>query len=725
MITVIGLQDIRAIAAKNSSMNRTADAHTDPVAITRQYVHDTATAKDRPDLAAESDAVVGIVEKLADDPTLIGAAALGPLVREQLLSTEQIAKRLGSVQGRFCAELTRLSKLAVNRDWSEAGAVTPEQAETLRRMLLAVVNDVRLVLVRLAQVLHRMREAKQDTEEAQRRLALEVQGLYAPLANRLGVWQLKWELEDLSFRYLQPDVYRDLAQQLRSRRTEREKYLETVTAVLSAELQSAGISAEISARPKHIYSIWKKMQRKVVSLEELFDIRAVRILVANVQDCYAALGVVHNLWSYLPQEFDDYIANPKGNMYRSLHTAVFGPGREPLEVQIRTYEMHDHAELGVAAHWRYKEGGKAAPAFEQKIRWLRQLLEPGSGDSTSSNEFLAQVREDILEDRVYAISPKGDIIDLPVNATPLDFAYQVHTDVGHRCRGAKANGRIVNLTYNIQNGDQIEIITARDAGPSRDWLVPRLGFLASNRSRTKVRAWFRQQDRDQNRKQGREIFEREMQRLNLKNLPATKIAGHMKFADVEALHVALGSGDVTPAAIASAVQHLQSPQIPHQRKRRRSAGTAEKPAGIRVRGVGDLLSQFARCCRPIPPDRIGGYITQGRGVTIHRFDCGNFQRLRDLSRDRIIEVDWGHDNAKRYSTDLRIEALDRPGLLRDISAVLADEEISVFNSTLNVDKKRQLALFNLTVEVSDLETLSRALGRIDTLASVQSVRRRS
>ncbi|MEO1203992.1 MAG: TGS domain-containing protein, partial [Pseudomonadota bacterium] len=487
------------------------------------------------------------------------------------------------------------------------------------------------------------------------------------------------------------------------------------------ELDRAGVRHEITGRAKHIYSIWRKMQRKGAGIDAIFDLRAVRVLVDDVAACYAALGIVHNLWPYLPQEFDDYIANPKPNLYRSLHTAVVGPDGDALEVQIRTHEMHAHAELGVAAHWRYKEGGSATPAFEQKIRWLRELLEPGGAGARGDSEFFARVREEILEDRVYAISPKGDIIDLPAGATPLDFAYQVHTQIGHRCRGAKVNGRIVNLTYNIRNGDQIEIITGREPAPSRDWLVPRLGYLASTRSRTKVRSWFRAQDRDQNRKQGREILERELQRLNERDRPLAEIAKHLKFDGVEQLYVALGAGDVTAASIASALQQLVAP--PQQPRRRRRKPAAETVGEQTVTGVGDLLSQFARCCRPIPPEAIGGYITQGRGVTIHRLDCGNFVRLREREPRRILDVHWGGERSERYTTGIRVEAQDRNGLLRDVSAILSDENIAILDSTTRIDRREQRALFNMTVGVDDLQTLSRALNRIASLPGVAESQR--
>ncbi|MEJ2604801.1 MAG: bifunctional (p)ppGpp synthetase/guanosine-3',5'-bis(diphosphate) 3'-pyrophosphohydrolase, partial [Gammaproteobacteria bacterium] len=545
--------------------------------------------------------------------------------------------------------------------------------------------------------------------------------IYAPLANRLGIWQLKWELEDLSFRMLEPETYRRIARQLNQRRAEREAVIQSVRARLQSELDAAGIVAEISGRPKHIYSIWRKMQRKDTELDKIFDVLALRIFVNDVRDCYAALGVVHNLWPYLPQEFDDYIANPKKNLYQSLHTAVMGPGGQPVEVQIRTHEMHRHAELGVAAHWRYKEGGGSAGAFEQKVRWLRQLLDPGEPDA--GEDFMERVREEILEDRVYAFSPRGDVIDLPAGATPLDFAYQVHTQVGHRCRGARVNGRIVPLGYRIRNGDQVEIITASKPAPSRDWLVPRLGFLASARNRAKVRAWFRRQDREQNRKQGREILERELSRLNLKSLPVADIAAHLKQDTPDSLYIALGTGDLTAAAVASAAHQLTAKAPPELPVRRRRRPPSSGGGDIRVRGIGDLMSNLARCCRPVPPEPILGYITVGRGVSIHRRDCRNLLRLMEQHSSRIIEVEWGDDEEARYPVELRIEAWNRDGLLRDISSVLSDENIGIVGSRSETDPRGRKAQIELSVEVPDLETLSRTLSRLERLPNIIHVRR--
>ncbi|MEM8983513.1 MAG: bifunctional (p)ppGpp synthetase/guanosine-3',5'-bis(diphosphate) 3'-pyrophosphohydrolase [Pseudomonadota bacterium] len=684
----------------------------------RAFAVARANAAERFDLVREIDVTTGLMDDLVDDPMLQGAAALSPVIRAGILATDDVKRDFGSDVAAFCEQLLRLQTLTQTHSLDLSGRTQPEQAEPLRRLLLAVVSDVRLVLIVLCEKVHALRAARELDTAAREEIALETQNLYAPLANRLGVWQLKWELEDLSFRLLQPDEYKAVARALKARRADREDYLEQVKTELGAALRNAGIEATISSRPKHIYSIYRKIQRKGSSIESLSDLRAVRLLVDDVQTCYAALGVVHQLWPYLPSEFDDYIANPKANAYQSLHTAVAGPHQLTLEVQIRTHDMHTHAELGVAAHWRYKEGGASQPAFEQKIRWLRQLLEPnGERDS----EFLDQVREDILEDRVYAISPKGDIVDLPAGATPLDFAYQVHTEVGHRCRGATVDGRIVPLTYRVQNGDHIEIITGREASPSRDWLLPQLGFVASARSRTKIRSWFRQLDRDQHLKQGRDALDRELARLAERSVDTGALAAQLKFDGVEALCIALGAGDLAPAAIATAVQHLRSVALRDElpRRRRRSAASGETNE---VHGIGDLMSQFARCCRPLPPDAITGYITQGRGISIHRSDCGNLRRLAADNPERVLEVAWGA-STQRYVSDVSVLAQDRPGLLRDVGGVFADADISVIRCDSTTLRGRGEAQLRLTVEVGGLADLSDALTRLGSLPYVIAAKR--
>ncbi|MDH4046592.1 MAG: bifunctional (p)ppGpp synthetase/guanosine-3',5'-bis(diphosphate) 3'-pyrophosphohydrolase [Gammaproteobacteria bacterium] len=692
------------------------------VAHAREFL---STLPDHPRLAAaraEGAAIASISESLGLAPELVASAEIYPLVRDGILERTDlepspVAELADTIDG-----LVQLGRFSLPPDWRPGEALATQQSEALRKMLLAVVSDARLVLIRIAEQLHRLREAKAATPEMQRAMAIETREIYAALANRLGVWQLKWELEDLSLRYLEPETYKRIAQALKQKRNEREDFIGEVTGRLRAELAENGIVADITGRPKHIFSIWRKMQRKGIGLDRIFDIRAVRVLVGNVKDCYTALGIVHNLWSYLPGEFDDYIAHPKDNNYQSLHTAVIGPNGQTVEVQIRTHQMHQHAELGVAAHWKYKEGVAAQAAFDQKIQFLRQLLEPTDKD----DDLLDRMRDDLFEDRVYAVSPKGDVVEMPANSTPLDFAYHVHTEVGHRCRGAKVNGRIVQLTYKVKNGDKIEIITGSKPLPSRDWLSPQLGYLASARSRAKVRNWFRLLDKDQHRKQGREILDRELDRLNLKDLGVDTIARQMKLPDSEALYVALGSGDLTPAAIATSAQQLRgnAPEAFSQTRRHKPThGTASQQ--IAVSGVGDLMCNFARCCRPVPPENIVGYITLGRGVSIHRQDCGNYMGLHARHPERVIEVDWGESSNASYPAELQLFAYDRQGLLRDISTVLSDEKISIDGVQTRSDKQKLQAVMELSISVPGLAALSRVINRLEQLPNVTAVKRKN
>jgi GTP pyrophosphokinase len=694
----------------------------DILGVARDYLDALPSSPATSALIAEGREIAAIVEPLGLSPDVLAAVHLYPLVRGDVVDIKSLENNDLSIISRIIIDMVQLGSFSLPSGWQPGEALAGKQSEALRKMLLAVVSDVRLVLVRIAEQLFRLRQAKSASRDEQRAVAVETREIYAALANRLGVWQLKWELEDLAFRYLEPDTYADIAAALKEKRGERERFLQSVQSTLQAELENQGINAEISGRAKHIYSIWRKMQRKDSGLDALYDIRAVRVLVNDVKDCYAALGCVHNLWPYLPGEFDDYIANPKDNDYRSLHTAVVGPEGKTVEVQIRSHEMHRQAELGVAAHWRYKEGGGSPAAFDQKIRVLRQLLDP-SGDG---EDLLAQIRDDVFEDRVYGISPKGDVVELPANATPLDFAYHVHTQVGHRCRGAKVNGRIVPLTYHVQNGDKIEIITGSQSQPSRDWLSPKLGYLASPRNRAKVRNWFRHQDRDQHQRQGREILDRELSRLNVRDVATDDIARQLKHKNTDTMCVALGAGDLTSAAIATALQNLRGTNLPEKLRPRRGTRCKSKPSdSVAVSGIGDLLSNFARCCRPVPPEPIVGYITQGRGVSIHRQDCGNFLGLNQRSPERIIEVGWGQSDTATYPVDLTLRAHDRSGLIRDISTVLADEDANVIDLSSHTDRKTMQVVMDISIEIRDLPTLSTAITKLEQLSNVVSVNRKA
>ena len=692
----------------------------DVVTDVRAWCAELSGSEDVRSAVSEGENIAELVAPLGLPQRIVAAIHVYPLYRAGLVKQNQLNNNVLRDISRFVLGLQQLDEFSLPKAWQPGETLGMQQSEALRKMLLAVVSDVRLVLVRIAEQLYRLRMAKDATAVQQQSLAQETREIYAPLANRLGVWQLKWELEDFAFRYLEPDTYLGIARALKEKRVEREAFIDNVKALLTKELAASSIEGEISGRPKHIYSIWRKMQRKERGLESLYDIRAVRILVDDVAACYAALGVVHNLWSYIPGEFDDYIANPKDNDYQSLHTAVVGPDSKTVEIQIRTYDMHRHAELGVAAHWRYKEGGVAPAAFDQKISFLRQLLEPTGDDA----DLLDQIRDDFFEDRVYAVSPKGDVVELPANATPLDFAYHVHTMVGHRCRGAKVNGRIVPLTYKVENGDQIEIITGSQPQPSRDWLSSKLGYLAGAGARAKVRNWFRHQDRDQHLRQGREILDRELARLNVSDVATNEIAKQLKFKDTDALSVALGAGDLTSASIPTALQHIRGPEIPTikpRRKRKRDS----KPDGISVVGVGDLLCNYARCCRPVPPEPIGGYITQGRGVSIHRQDCGNFLGLARKTPERVLETSWGDSSSGSYPVDLSVHAFDRAGLLRDITSVLADEGANVLDMKSHTDRKSMQVVMEVSIEIQDLPTLSTAISKLEQLPNVVSVRRKA
>jgi GTP pyrophosphokinase len=667
--------------------------------------------------------LAGVLSHLQADDELLLAGLLVPGFASLGAQAETMGEVFGEPALRLAKELERVADSGIPAGWNPGEALKPVQAEGLRKLLLSLASDVRLVLLRLALQLVRLRHLKGAMADDQQRAALESREIYAPLANRLGIWHLKWELEDLAFRFSQPAEYKRIAGWLRSKREEREEYIEDVRRELSRELDKAGVAAEISGRPKHIYSIWRKMQRKGLAFEQVMDVLAVRVQVATVAECYAALGIVHGLWPYIPGEFDDYIATPKENNYRSLHTAVIGPGRLPLEVQIRTREMHEHAELGVAAHWQYKEGRKAEATFQQKINWLRQLLEPTSRSGVEP-DLLDGLQAEVFEDRVYALSPRGEVVDLPRGATPLDFAYHVHTNLGHRCRGARVNGRMVPLDYRLANSDSVEIITGKQPNPSRDWLVPALGYLASQRNRAKVRSWFRKLDEGQNREQGREMLERELDRLGVRAPPLPEILDELGLPNLDALYVGLGEGELTVAQVAGAVhRRLREHEPPKPRAFKATA--ASPPGGMVIDGVGDLLSSFARCCRPVPPESIAGYITLGRGVSIHRADCANLLRMRDQQPQRVLAVDWGRASPERtFPAAVVIHAFDRKGLTRDVTSVLADEHISISAMNVTTSQAENTAHIDLTVTVHGLDELSRLLSRLASLPNVISARRR-
>ncbi len=670
-------------------------------------------------------AVADIVASLRLDHESIAAAILHDVVEDTDVTLEQIKEICSPSVAHLVDGVTKMSSIGDYQRLRE-GSGEQIRAESLRKLLLAMAEDVRVVMIKLSDRLHNMRTLKYLTEEKQRRIARETMDIYAPLANRLGIWHIKWELEDLAFRYLDSATYKQVAKFLDERRVDRQKYIDKVIATLEDELAAVGVKADIKGRPKHIFSIWKKMKAKGLSFHDLYDVRAVRVLVDSVADCYHVLGVVHGLWPHIPKEFDDYIATPKENNYQSIHTAVVGPGGKTLEVQIRTYEMDKHAELGVAAHWRYKEGGKHDKGFEQKIAWLRQLLD-WQAEEANAGDFIDRFKSEVFQDRVYIMTPRGEVFDLPQGATPLDFAYYVHTEVGNRCRGAKINGRIVPLTYELKSGEQVEILTTRQGGPSRDWLNPHLGYLKTSRARAKVRTWFKQQDQGQNLVDGKSLLDRELQRLGVGSLDHEKLRNHFHMQSEEEMLIAIGRGDINPAQIASAVHRLTAPAKKvevhtHLADHKRESRIAE---GITIRGVGNLLTNLARCCKPAPGDPIIGFITQGRGVSIHRRDCKNVLNLPENKLQRLIDVEWGgFGEEKTYPVDVEIEAIDRQGLLIDIYTVLNNEKINMLATNTMSDKRTNSARIEMTLEIADTSQLSRVLGRINQVHNVVSVKRK-
>ncbi|MEO7200777.1 MAG: bifunctional (p)ppGpp synthetase/guanosine-3',5'-bis(diphosphate) 3'-pyrophosphohydrolase [Dokdonella sp.] len=610
---------------------------------------------------------------------------------------------------------------AAERVWSiYAARRNNAGAEGLRRLLLAIIRDLRVVLILLAQQLVSMRLAADLPEAERRALAQLSTDIHAPLASRLGVWQLKWELEDLAFRYLQPDTYRRIARLLDERRADREAWIASTRQQLEEALQAAGVRAEVAGRPKHIYSIWRKMQKKGLDFSELYDVRALRVMVDDVATCYAALGVVHSTWPFLPGEFDDYIASPKGNNYQSLHTAVIGPQGRTLEVQIRSHAMHEFAERGFAAHWRYKEGGGGDASFERKIAWMRQLLEERD-EHADEAALLADFRTDVLEDRIYLLTPKGEVIDLPQGATVLDFAYLIHTDVGHRCRGAKVNGRIVPLVFQPASGDRVEILTGKTLEPRRDWLLGQNGYLNTARAREKVRNWFNRVDLQQNISEGRSLLERELKRLALSKSDLDALPARFQRGSMDELYVAVALGDITPGQIARSMHESAAPPAPPPLRVPR-APARDKDALV-IDGVGNLLTSLARCCQPVPGDAIAGFITRGRGISVHRHDCAQLAHLRDVDAERVIDVEWGGARKQAYEIDLLIRGYDRKWLLKDITTVIAAANIQLLSVNSRVDAASSEADVQLSVRVTDFEQLSALIARLAGIPNVIEARR--
>ena len=636
---------------------------------------------------------------------------------ESALQTDLLLPRFGPALTSLALGSLRLQRM--DQFLAETQTEQSSQSEALRQMLLAMTDDIRVVLVKLADRAQALRELASGDETIRRKVAHDARELYAPLANRLGVWQLKWELEDLTCRYLDPDTYRQIAKHLDERRLDREWYIEQIIETLNKELTQAGLhDVVISGRPKHIASIVAKMRKKHLSFEEVYDVRAVRILVHDVKDCFHALGVIHSLWQPIPGQFDDYISRPKGNGYKSLHTAVIGPEHKALEVQIRTHDMHNEAELGVAAHWRYKEGGKGE-AVQEKITWLRQLL-AWKQELTDSDELSQHFRNELFQDEVFVLTPQGKVIALPAGATPLDFAYAVHTELGHRCRGAKVDGAMVSLDTAVKTGQRIEILTVKQGGPSRDWLNPHLGVLKTHRARSKVRQWFRQQDMDSHIQDGRAQLDKDMHRLGLSNVNLDKLASRLKFSRTDDLYAALGRGDLGPSQLERALLDEFVPPAPKPLIGKRKSKAA--PSGVLVEGEANLLTQLARCCHPAPPDPIVGYTTQGRGVTIHRTDCSVILKLPTERKNRLLQAEWGNQSGQVFAVDVELIATDRQGLLKDITEILSQEKLNAVR--VNTSSRDGRAYMEFTLEVGEISQLSRFLARIGQVKGMEEAWRK-
>ena len=678
-------------------------------------------------------AVASILADLRVPPEVIAAGLPHDTVEDTTITLNDIRRDFGNSIAVLVDGVTKLTNLPrVSRDdqhaensngnnGSEPAESLPSNialgrkqdlvSETLRKTFLAMGEDVRVVLIKLADRLHNMRTLGFMPEYKRKRIAKETLDIFAPLANRLGIWQIKWELEDLGFRYLDPEKYKEIAAQIQERRPDREVQIEAIKTNLLKLLESHNIKAEISGRPKHIYSIYKKMTQKGKPFDLVRDVRAVRLIVPDIPSCYAALGVIHTHWRPIPGEFDDYIAAPKDNFYQSLHTAVIYEDKRPLEVQIRTPEMHQNAEYGIAAHWRYKEGTHRDKNYEQRINWLRNMMEWRT-DVNDAQEFVEGMKTDVFEDRVYVFTPRGDIIDLSAGSTPIDFAYHVHTDIGHRCRGARVNGKLVPLYQELKTGDQVEILTAKRGGPSRDWLNPNLGLVKTQRARSKIRAWFKKQEDEQNLAQGRATLERELQRLGITNTNFEKMARELGFRIPDEMFIALGNGDLSVNRVIKQISEIVETadileaNIPAQE-------TKPSTDAVEVVGLKGLLSTMARCCNPMPGDQIVGYITRGRGATIHRQDCPNILRRKDT--ERLLQVSWGKVE-RTFPVHITVKAYDRQGLMGDISTLLQGEGINIADVSVNYN--RTVADLRLVIEIRDLAQLSRVLTRIESLPNV-------
>ena len=679
--------------------------------------------------------VAAILAEMTVPPELVIAGLLHDVVEDTPATLDDIRKEFNPEIANLVDGVTKLTKLPNllrgdhhSEDEAARANAAPHKkireddiAEVLRKTFLAMSDDIRVVLIKLADRLHNMRTLSYSSEENQKRIAQETLDIFAPLANRLGIWQIKWELEDLAFRYVAPKEYKEIAEKLANRRTDREHQIQEIVSRLQEELQAEGIEARISGRPKHIYSIYNKMIRKEKPFEMLMDLRGVRLIVKDIATCYRALGVVHMKWRPIPGEFDDYIAARKDNNYQSLHTAVIFDDNKPLEVQIRTEEMHERAEYGIAAHWRYKENqANIKQSYEQKISWLRSLLNLQQ-EGEDADDLVEGWKSDVFKDRVYVLTPQGDIIDLPAGSTPIDFAYHVHTEIGNRCRGAKINGKLVSLDYILETGNQVEVLTAKRGGPSRDWLNPNLGLVRTSRAKAKIKQWFKRQDRESNLTQGRVMLEKEFKRLGLKNVELAEFLMDLNVKTIDDLYVAIGCGDIGVGRVINKIAEAEEEELQEEFE----FDLVEAPEAIApsdavtVMGLKGIATTMAKCCNPMPGDEIIGYITRGRGATIHRQDCPNI--LRVTEKERLVKVSWGQPG-KTFTVPVQIKAYDRQGLMSDISNVLTDENVNVIDMSMKMNQ--HLAVIKLVLGVQGIPQLSRILTKLESLPNIFEAKRR-
>lgn len=680
-------------------------------------------------------AVASIMAELSVPPELIIAGLLHDIVEDTNITLNDIRKEFNPEVASLVDGVTKLTHLpnllrgdhpidtveVVKGPAPRRKTRDDEIAEALRKTFLAMSDDIRVVLVKLADRLHNMRTLSYFSEDMQKRIAQETLDIFAPLANRLGIWQIKWELEDLAFRYVYPEEYKGIAGKLADRRADREDQIEDIIKRLHEELEAEGVSAKISGRPKHIYSIYRKMSRKEMPFERLMDLRGVRLIVQDVAACYKALGVVHMKWRPIPGEFDDYIAARKENNYQSLHTAVIFDDGKPLEVQIRTEAMHENAEYGIASHWRYKEDQtNIKEAYQQKISWLRSLF-AWQQDDEDSEGLVDSWKSDVFKDRVYVLTPQGDIIDLPAGSTPIDFAYHVHTEIGHRCRGAKINGKLVSLDYVLETGNQVEILTAKRGGPSRDWLNPNLGLVRTSRGRSKIKQWFKQQDRESNLAQGKTVLEKEFKRLGLKSVDLEEILKELAIKSTDDLYVAIGCGDIGVARVVNKIGELEEEELDDELELDLVAAPHDIVPldAVRVMGLKGIATTIGKCCSPMPGDEIIGYITRGRGATIHRQDCPNILRINE--KERLVRVSWGQPG-KTFTVPVQIKAYDRQGLMADISNILSEESVHLIDMSMKMNQ--HLAVIKLVLGVRGISQLSRILTRLESLPNVFEAKRR-